>query len=276
MIEAKIILDSVNPIGNRITTFVVKVHRYVLSEFNTHRMFSRNSASSRAIPSTTIIKTLMDEPALPTHWGKNQKGMQANEEVGEVVKEHCKAVWLEARDNAVRSVNELLQLGLHKQVANRLLEPFMWQTILATATDWENFFSLRAHQDAQPEFQQLAYLMLQRYNESIPTELEPGDWHIPFADQHAESLSIDDKLKVCTARAARVSYVNFEGQIDHQKDFSLHDSLKDSGHWSPFEHAAMCIDAPLRFGNFVGWKQYRKFFETENRKDNRVKRYTQI
>jgi thymidylate synthase ThyX len=272
MIEARIILDSINPIGNRITTFIVKTHRFTLAEFNTHRMFSRNSASSRAIPSTTIIKTLMDEPALPIHWGKLQKGMQANEEVGEVVKEHCKAVWLEARDNAIKSVNELLQLGLHKQVANRLLEPFMWQTILMTATDLENFFSLRAHEAAQPEFQHLAFLMLAEYNKSVPNELEAGEWHIPFADKHAEGLSDADKLKVCTARAARVSYANFEGQIDHQKDFGLHDSLRDSGHWSPFEHAAQAVAAPLRFGNFIGWKQYRKFFDGENRKDERVKR----
>lgn len=270
-IEAKIICDSVNPIGNRITTWILKFPRFILAEFNTHRMLSRNSSSSRAIPIERIIKNIQDDPALPEFWGKNQKGMQASVELSEEDKEKAKIEWIFARDRAIESAKLLHRHGAHKQIVNRLLEPWMHQTVLCTATEWENFFALRAHKDAQPEFKVLAHKMLEIYNESTPKQLNVGEWHIPFGDQYLDDISIENALKICTARAARVSYNNFEGNIDFNKDYELHDNLLASGHLSPFEHCAKALAYQMKVGNFVGWQQYRKTFQGENKKDSRVK-----
>lgn len=135
-------------------------------------------------------------------------------------------------------------------------------TVLVTATEWQNFFKLRCHPDAQPEMQKLAYEMRDAMEASVPAFLNPGEWHIPFGDK-CEGLSNEERLKVATARAARVSYQTFDGQINYQKDFDLHDSLAASGHWSPFEHTAVALKGDVDIGNFRGWKQYRKFFQGE-------------
>lgn len=259
MIEAKIVADSINPIGDRITTFICTYPRFIHSEVMTHRMFSRNAASSRAIPVNKMIERIIAEPARPVYWGKNQKGMQANEEIENI--NAAIEVWDGAMRLAVNQAKKLLDLGVHKQIANRLLEPFAHMTTLITATDYGNFFNLRAHPDAQPEFQKLAFLTLETYKNNTPNTLAVGEWHLPFADKYiTEWLTLDQKLKITTARAARVSYLNFEGDIDHEKDYQLHDQLKSSGHWSPFEHAAQSTDTSVYYGNFKGWRQYRKTF----------------
>lgn len=268
MIEARIIADSINPSGKRITTFITKSHRYILAEINTHRALSRNSASSRARPSEKVIQDVLDNPAVPVYWGMNQRGMQATTEIDVAKQTVAKSEWLSAREDAVKHVKKLMELGVHKQVANRLLEPFMYQTALITATEWGNFFNLRAHPDAQPEFQELAFKMLEVYVDSVPANKDWGEWHVPFGDQYlAEGLSIEQQLKIATARAARVSYVNFEGNIDHQKDYELHDTLVTSGHCSPLEHAAMANPGRTKSGNFSGWEQYRKTIPGENRSE---------
>lgn len=272
MIDARIIADSVNPVGNRITTWVVKFPRFILAEFNTHRQLSRNSSSSRARPLDKTIQDVIDDPAMPEFWGKNQKGMQASEELSEDYKTRSIWVWLEARDQAVESVRDLQEFDVHKQIANRILEPWMHQTVLCTATEWENFFALRADLPAQPEFRALAFKMLDLYNSNEPKQLNVGEWHIPFGDKYCDDLTVEEQLKVCTARAARVSYNNFEGDMDFQKDFDLHDKLLESGHLSPFEHCAKALPESIPVGNFVGWKQYRKFCKNENRTDSRVKK----
>ena len=272
MINATIICDSINPVGNRITTWILKFPRFILAEFNTHRVFSRNSSSSRARPIEKVIEDIQDDPAIPAHWGLNQKGMQASEEITDpILRSAAQAWWLEARDRAIFVAKKLQGLDVHKQITNRLLEPWMHQTVLCTATEWENFFALRAHKDAQPEFKVLAYKMLELYNSSVPKQLGVGDWHIPFGDRYCDNLTIEEQLKVCTARAARVSYNNFEGDIDFQKDFDLHDKLLASGHLSPFEHCAKSLNDSMKVGNFVGWEQYRKTFQGENKSDSRVK-----
>lgn len=266
MISAKIICDSVNPCGKRLTTFVVKAHRYILAEINTHRSFSRNSASSRAIPIEKIIKTVIDDTAFPIHYGANIKGMQANEQLPPEKIVKVKELISKLRDFSIDIVKEMGELGLHKQVANRYLEPFSYTTILISATDWGNFFNLRAHKDAQPEFQELAKQMLVAYKNNKPKSLKIGEWHLPFTDKHMmDGLNFEQKKKITTARGARVSYINFEGDIDPEKDYKLHDNLLSSGHMSPFEHAAECMNNTERYGNFIGWKQYRKTIPNENR-----------
>lgn len=293
-IKAKILLDSVNPSGNRITTFVLEFPRWILAELNTHRTFSRNTASSRAIPVEKMIKMAQENPAMPVFWGKNQSGMQSNVElVGEELI-RAKAAWLMARDSAVESAKELMACGMHKQYANRTIENFLYVKSILTGTDFENFLSLRAHEDTQPEFQELAYKMLALYQSNVPNKLKEGEWHIPFGDkiEDARLNQLIDKInreqqftptwhdemykiKIATARCARVSYLNFEGKDDYTKDIELHDILKNSGHWSPFEHCAIALSTNEYSGNFKGWKQYRKMFNGENRSDGRVHRYNE-
>jgi len=298
MIAAKILLDNVNPTGNRITTFVLEFPRWILAELNTHRTFSRNTASSRAIPIEKMIKMVQENPAMPVFWGKNQAGMQSKEELVGNELLNAKEAWLQARDRAVDSAKALLAYGMHKQYANRAIENFLYVKTILTGTEFENFFALRAHADTQPEFQDLAYKMLDIYQLSEPKKLKEGEWHIPFGDNMNEQRLVDCdafaketdgmalglgdgykdyislfKMKIATARCARISYLNFEGKDDYNKDVELHDILKESGHWSPFEHCAMALSTSEFSGNFKGWKQYRKMFNGENRGDGRVQKF---
>lgn len=296
MIKAEILLDSLNPVGDRLTTWLVTIPRWILAELNTHRMFSRNASSSRAIPVQKMIDSVMTNPAIPVFWGKNQPGMVAHEELDDVKLEHFRSVlqdgvrklvpmtarqaalhdWLDARDNAVASVKKLLDLGLHKQNANRLLEPWMHVTDLVSATNFENFFALRAHFDAQPEFRALAYHMLDLYQRNSPRRLREGEWHIPFGDKMPKDADIDTQLKISAARCARLSYNSFDGDMDINKDFAIVNKLSKDGHWSPFEHQAQALGTSTQSGNFVGWKQYRKTFPNECRGDGRVPNFRSV
>lgn len=174
MIKTSILADSVNPSGVRLTTFLLTYPRFIHSEFMTHRVFSRNAASSRAIPVKKMIRAVLDTPAMPVRWGATQKGMQASKDLTGWRKAMCRWVWLRGRDLAVLVARTLLFLRLHKQIANRVLEPWSHITVLATASDLQNFFALRAHKDAQPEFQVLAFSMLADYLTSTPPLVELG------------------------------------------------------------------------------------------------------
>lgn len=265
MISAKIIADSVSESGSRITSFLLTYPRFIHSELMTHRQFSRNAASSRAIPLKKMIERVNEEPACPVYWGSEQRGMQSGDQIPESQRENAKSLWLHAARSAVHFAELLGQAGLHKSIANRVIEPFAHMTTLVTATEYANFFNLRAHPDAQPEFQELAFQMLDLYLENKPVEKKAGEWHLPFADQYiSEGLSEEQLLKITTARAARTSYLNMENEVDHESDFGLHDKLSEHKHWSPFEHAAKCTGDKKRFANFIGWKQYRSFFPNEN------------
>lgn len=264
MINAEIVADSIGPNSDRITTFLLRYPRFIHSELMTHRAFSRNAASSRAIPIKRMIEDVKKETAQPAIWGRNQAGMQSNEVLGIIEEEKARAIWLEAMVDAANHAERLFNVGAHKQIANRLIEPFAHMVTLVTATDWTNFFALRAHKDAQPEFQILAYRMLGRYLHTTPAVKKVGEWHIPYGDRMPDGLSVEDQIKVATARAARTSYMTFDGEIDAIKDIGLHDKLTTSNHWSPAEHPAQCMGDSNYYGNFKGWKQYRKFFDTEN------------
>jgi hypothetical protein len=369
-INATIIADSKNEFGNRITTFVVTFPRIILAELNTHRMFSRNSASSRAIPFKTMVKKVQENPFIPIAWQKDHKGMQGNEYITN--KDSLYEIeqdWLKARDSAVKRATRL-NSGfpefkgstaqeevpkydqVTKQLCNRLLEPFMWHTAIITATEYENFFALRCPQynlnpskvfkgkifrskkesintlknnnysnktieycanqttiewlernqgQGEIHIMALAEAMWDAMNESTPKELKAGEWHIPFGESLSEDLfeyfdnsngnpdrlnenyineQVEDSIiKIATARCARVSYLNFDGSDDYQKDIELHDNLAKFGHWSPFEHCAKAMGedeiALHRLitpdneitgisGNFRGFIQYRKMFDNEN------------
>lgn len=270
MIKAQIIADSVcsrkphTAIDYRITTWILTYPRFIHAEFMTHRVFSRNAASSRAIPVAKMLKMVADNPAMPEYWGANQSGMQAAAELDDTQKYIARENWLEGRNNALQLAQRLVDCNTHKQIANRVIEPWNHITVLATATEHLNFFALRAHKDAQPEFQVLAYTMLREYLRSAPKVCEEGEWHIPFGDKMPEGAPLKERLKIATARAARVSYVSFDGDITPEKDYELHDRLMESGHWSPFEHCAEALPYRGQDSNFKGWKQYRKCFENED------------
>lgn len=207
---------------------------------------------------------------MPHVWGLNQKGMQASSNASDELRLQGVLAWLEARDAAIVHAQKLQALGFHKQIVNRVLEPFTHMTVIASATDWDNFFALRAHPDAQPEFQILANLMLKEYQSNTPKLLAKDEWHIPFGDRMPPGLTHDQKLKVASARCARISYMTFDGDIDLEKDYALHDSLVASGHMSPLEHCAAAYPEGGRSGNFNGWIQYRKIIPNETRLDPRL------
>lgn len=281
---AKILCDSVSPHGVRLTTFEVTMPRIVLAELNTHRAFSRNSASSRAIPVEKMIQRLYEDPYVPSSWGKNQKGMQAGEELSVPDQMLAQSYWLGARDEAVSMARKLLELGVHKQLTNRLLEPFMWHTVIITSTEWSNFFHLRNHPMAHPDIQVPAKMMQELYESQQPRNVGIGDWHLPlvFDEDRIEAIDGHDPgwgllVKLSAARCARVSYLTHDGKRDLSEDLKLYDRLVGPGHMSPLEHPARpmteeeieCLrsvgsvlgkdprDVPF-VGNFKGWVQHRK------------------
>lgn len=265
--SAKIIADSIpEEGGTRLTTMEVTFPRMVLAEFNTHRMFSRNSASSRAIPVEKQIQRVMEDPFIPVHFGANQSGMQAEAELEGKDRWLAETQWLLARDSAVGHVRQLLEIGLHKQITNRILEPFMWHTVIVTATEWSNFFALRAHEDAQPEIRTIAETMKALYNISEPKKLEHWEWHLPFIQEEEYNGKFeftDEAKKISAARCARVSYLTHDGKRDLEADLQLYERLVSGGHMSPLEHVAQPLLGPAWSGNFYGWVQFRKFIPGE-------------
>jgi thymidylate synthase ThyX len=231
---------------------------------------------------------VLENPVIPIEWGLDKPGMQAKEIASPITARQAEKIWRKAAMDAVKYAEELIKLGIHKQIANRLLEPFVEVTGLVTSVDegLQNFFSLRAEDAADPHIQKLAYLMLEVYNASTPQVLQRGEWHIPFGDRMPEGLDKKQQIQIAVARAARVSYNTFDGAEDIEKDFKLHNRLAEQGHWSAFEHIAMvppkiegssAIDTLLceymdkrKHGNLPGWHQLRKGYLNEFRKDTRV------
>lgn len=279
-IAARIIADSIHRLGptpRRITTFELRFPRFILAELATHRKFSKNTASSRAIPVAKLIAEAENDPALFVYWGGNRSGMQADEELSPQEIEAAKAEWLAARDSAVAHVKRLLALGLHKQSTNRLLEPFLHTTVLLTATDFANFYALRRHPAAQPEMQALANAMWNAQQASTPvdrTHLAGVDkWHLPLVTDEERREFPATAVKICVGRCARVSFLGHDGKRNPAADIELHDRLMSSGHWSPFEHAALPFRQPWwkrlmghgdEQGNLSGWLQYRKTLADEH------------
>lgn len=205
-----------------------------------------------------MIEQVRTNPAMPIHWGSNQPGMQADAELTDGALEMAKRLWLVAAQEAADTAVVMATAGLHKQVANRILEPFQWMHTIVTATEWDNFFHLRLSPMAQPEFRMLATLMNRAMKESTPVECER---HIPYVSE-AELAELGDAQAAClisAARCARVSYLNHDGSFPtFEKDLELAKRLHTSGHASPFEHIAFADPNPsARSRNFQGWTQFR-------------------
>jgi thymidylate synthase ThyX len=277
--SAKVILDSVNPYtGIRLVTSELTYPRFIHAEFMTHRMFSRNAASSRAIPTRKMIDMVDSNPAKPVYWGKNKKGMAATQKISGNDVNEAKRQWALAKDLMVCTAKELSRLKVHKQITNRVLEPWKYITVICTATQFSNFFALRDHEDAQPEIAHLARLWKTSLDESTPTERR---WHIPYIQDDEQGLSRNKKCKIGVARCARVSYLTHDGRRDIEADLTLYSRLLEGsghGHWSPFEHVASATDRyedrynfvtdkterrPIWCGNFQSWVQFRKIHAGE-------------
>lgn len=299
-ITASTVADSVSPDGHRLTTLLLRYPRFIHAEFLTHRMFSRNSSSSRAIPTAKLIEEVRsDARAAPVFWGKNQAGMQAAGELpdddyvsGVSSRGYAKEIWNEAALDAARQAERLLEIGAHKQIVNRLLEPFLHINTLVSATEWANFDGLRLHKDAQPEMQALARAIWYARKSSTPVVLKPGQWHLPFITTQFmgggeivyevggppildSRVDLATAQKVSVARCARLSYMSFTTgkRSTIGEDLALYDRLVGAHpmHASPAEHVATPdrIDASGEYGdygawgNFVGWRMFRKMLPGE-------------
>lgn len=258
----------------------------------THRLFSRNAASSRAIPISRVIENIQADTAKPLHWGKNKRGMLADEEVnncvwilGKLYKRET--AWNMSRDHAIHHAKMFSDAGYHKQIVNRLLEPYQMIKVICSATEYDNFFHLRNHKDAQPEIHTLAKMMSEAYTMNKPVKLDMFEWHLPYIDQETRDQCVEYALengedlntvmlKVSASCCAQVSYRKLNPSID--KALKIYDKLVSCTpvHASPFEHQASPMsdqpslnDAgvthlsrnPIKSfwsGNFRGWVQYRQ------------------
>lgn len=360
-ISAKIVADSINQQGDRITTMEIVFPRMILAEYNTHRLFSRNSASSRAIPFKKMVEMVKNTPFIPIAWQKDHSGMQGTQYFEGWRAKILELAWIAGSKTAVFAATKLHKLGLTKQLCNRLLEPFMYHKVLVTFTESENFFKLRCPQysisKALPDYynddnvgrdfkswsdiemffnidksddgghtassrkalsrlnrvteieklkcnsgmgeihiMDLAEKMWDAMDESTPVQLKPGEWHIPYGDNitfedtypfdhEGNRLNNEKRLKIAIARCARLSYQTLgdNPKIDYEADLKLFEVLKNSGHFSPFEHVARCMSEDEYYqsvkgnrfnnkelndsnygwcGNFKGFVQYRYLLES--------------
>lgn len=269
-ITAKVIADSISEAGHRITTFEIEYPRIVMSEFNTMRAISKNSSSSRAIPVSKMLEHTVKMNIKPIYFGAKQSGMQAGDELYGETLQSAKGVWESSLRNAVESSEMLDNLGVAKEVTNRLVEPFQLVKVVCTATDWDNFFNLRLHPDSDPNICMLAYKMYEVMKESKPQVLKVGQWHLPYVNSAKSDaldsignryedleyyvgdfnfLSLEDAIKISAASCASVSY-RTEG-ISLEKADKIFDMLINAEviHASPFEHLATPISKELEIEN---------------------------
>lgn len=285
LLSAKVLADSISHEGVRLTTMELVYPRFIHAEFMTHRVFSRNASSSRAIPTKRALSMILENPAVPASWRMNQPGMQGYEVAADDVALAAQAIWLNAMSSAIEYARQMDNLGIHKQVVNRITEPFAHIKVVVTGVYWENWNGLRNHHAADPTIAALAEQVWAAREASTPVELGYGEWHLPYiteddwrAMDHLPSIEdiTEILIKISAARCARVSYNNHDGTAsDVRKDISLHDTLlvEQPIHASPAEHQAtpdFRVNArgmwfhPEKHGNLHGWIQYRKTLENEN------------
>ena len=264
-IEAKVIADSISPEGDRLTTLECTFHRFILSEFNTHRAFTRNSASSRAIPVTKTMAQVTLDPAIPVVFRREQPGMSG----GEVLdfQEELQRSWALDAQRAAERADYYVQKGVHKSIVNRILEPYMWHTVVVSATDYDNFFIQRMSQSSQPEMVSLAYRMSEALDASVPQRVDIGGWHLPYVlEDELFHYTLAEQQALSVARVAGVSYNRLGKTRELQKDFDLYQRLRNANppHWSPFEHVATPVHPNMiRTANFKGWQQLRQILEED-------------
>ena len=258
-IVARIVADSVNKNGNRITTFELEYQRFIHSELMTHRLFSRNAMSSRAVPVSKMIEQVRNNPATPIHWGKNQAGMQADNVLMDESLDNAKRQWMQSAIYAASQAEVMSNIGAHKQIVNRLLEPFQMMKTVLTATEFDNFFWLRCDPDAQPEIQELANCMFEAMKQSQPEVIESGQWHTPYVEHvfkggNFESYCLTDEedniIKLLTEEEAKAISASCCAQVSYRTLNNTYEKAMDiysklaSGrkvHASPFENVAKAM-----------------------------------
>lgn len=264
MYEAKIIADSISPTGVRLTSVAIVIPRFVLAQLNTHGVLAKSTSSSRAIPVERMISEVVNNPVMPLFWGKNKRGMQASEEIKQI--DEAKKVWLEGAKSAVDLAHRLAELQVHKQITNRVLEPYMWARTIVTGTDWDNFMLLRRHHTTQPEMAKGAQCIYEAMLASTPKET---DIHAPYITELEFSTLEDVDIPICSAaRCARVSYMNHDGTLpDVAKDKALFETLAIDRppHMSPLEHVGFWVESLKEdreyTRKFRGWTQFRALVE---------------
>lgn len=268
MIQAKVLAHTKNLYsGDEVITFECTYHRFILPEVNTYRNLSRNSASSRGIPVKKRIDQILENPAYPISWGENQRGMIAKNEVSDEVKTKAKEIWKRASLQAIQIAEELMNLNIHKQVVNRVLEPFTWQTsVISGMRQWfEHMFNQRIHPDAQPEFCELAMKMRTALLDSTP---KTKTVHLPYILPEEENIPISHKMMASVARCARVSYTPFNSEkVDIEQDLDLFKRLVSASppHLSPLEHVLIPDEndySLIYYHNFKRFVSFRWICET--------------
>ena len=275
--RVRMVKDSISDRGIRLCTLHLRYWRPIHSELMTHRVFSRNARSSRAVPVATLLKEQIFIP----QFGLNQRGMQAKEDAPPELQAKWAHEWEELAEITRDYVRRWGEEGMHKQHANRPLEWFGWIDVLVSSTCWENFWALRIDTGAQPELQTLAAQMKICMEESEPQLLLPGEWHLPYVLEEEENLRLELRLQLSTARCARLSYRPFDGNADMDAEQRRFNQLVVSQpvHASPAEHQATpdteinyvgVVQGKKRWqaeelhGNFVGWVQHRKCLPNES------------
>ena len=301
LITARVRADSVSSEGIRMTTMEIEYPRFILAELNTHRMLSKNSASSRAIPVKNMHEHIRENTAGPVYWGKNQAGMKAKEclDVEDTI--NAMMIWEQARDSAIEYSQQLADIDAHKQITNRITEPWMLMKTVISGTEWANFFWLRDHPDAQPEIALLARKMHEAYTASTPVDLQPGEWHLPYVnaarrvdtnelhyfDANWDRITLKDAIFVSASCCAQVSYRRSDDSLAKARKIYAQLIESEPAHASPVEHQAtpMDVESMCRFepetwepgvthvsansdlwsGNLRGWIQHRKLIPNEAR-----------
>lgn len=256
---AKIILASKSEVMTALPLITMHLHYpdIIHGEVMTHRVFSRNARSMRAVPVATMVKEVREDPFVPWHWGKNQRGMQASEECNEgvIIRDdryfdmvdarfdpvEREIAWRYAAEKAADVAEAFDRSGYHKQVANRIIAPYTWKHTLITSTSWANFLHLRDHEDAEPHFHDLAALVRRALKDAEYQILKPGDWHMPFIlPQEKKFHDLATLQKLSVARSARISYAPFDGDASIERELERYDLLVGSSplHASPTEHQA--------------------------------------
>lgn len=254
-IKARVLAHSIAPSGSKLITFELQYPRIIHSEFLTHRVFSRCSASSRAIPFAKMQEQLT---GIPVRFGKNVSGMQDAGEHTELINgAYTPEEWWElAKMSASKFSERFYSAGYHKQIYNRLTEPFqMMKTVLST-TEIANFMHLRDDSAVDPTLEALAKAMRDAMEASKPVLVKAGEWHLPyihkssvqlgcklkqryFVDESEEQeISLEEAIKLSCTRCAAVSYRN-EG-YGMEKALEIYDRLvgSDKKHASALEHCA--------------------------------------
>lgn len=267
---ASILADSLSPAGVRLTTVLATYPAIAHEHMLTHRVLSRSTSSIRAIPTMMLIEDTRRDPFIPAEFRRNRPGMQPGEVMTGEDHEWARVEWIRAARNACDRAEGLARRGVHKEHAGRLLGPFLWRTVIITATEWANLFNLRTDGDAQVEIRTIVGMIRDAMVANTPRPVAMGDWHLPMVGDGEHADPSTDWARVSAGRCARVSYRRHLIHREPGEDVALARTLVERGHMGPLEHVATPIggdrtvrDALAFHGNLRGWVQLRKMIPGE-------------